>query len=473
MTLQLGTVRPGSTIYIPFATYDKDDGSSITMTGLAATDIEVYKDGSVTQRSSDNGYTLLDTDGIDFDSITGAHGFSISLADNTDAGFWAAGSRYFVWVSSITVDAVTVTFLAAVFDIGYPDAVLNTTIATLASQTSFTLTVGPAEDDALNGCVVRIHDVASAVQAGFAVVLDYTGSTKTVTLAAGTTFTAAATDNIAFYPPANVNYWLGTPAATPTVAGVPEVDVTHWIGTAAATPTVAGVPEVDITHVGGATTDVSALATNVAAILVDTATIDTAGEIAAAVWSADATTYQTQGTFGQAIGDPVADTGSIFKAVVTDATAATVGLDVVAALAAIDAVDNFVDTEVGALTTELAKVPKSDGTATWNATALASLQSEATDALNAYDPPTKAEMDSGLDALPTATENADALLNRDMSAVSDTTARSPLNALRAIRNKTVISGGTLTVYEEDDTTSAWTSAITTTAGNPISASDPT
>src|SRR3990167_9011231 len=51
-----------------------------------------------------------------------------------------------------------------------------------------------------------------------------------------------------------------------------DVNVTQWLGTAPATPTVAGVPEVDLTHVGGATTNVSALATNVAAILVDTGT---------------------------------------------------------------------------------------------------------------------------------------------------------------------------------------------------------
>ena len=43
---------------------------------------------------------------------------------------------------------------------------------------------------------------------------------------------------------------------------------------------------------------------------------------------------------------------------------------------------------------ELAKVPKSDSNVTWNATALASLQQEATDALNAYDPPTNAEMEA-------------------------------------------------------------------------------
>jgi len=99
----------------------------------------------------------------------------------------------------------------------------------------------------------------------------------------------------------------------------------------------------------------------------------------------------------------------------------------------------------------------------WNAAWDAEVQSECTDALNAYDPPTKAELDAGLDAIPTATENADALLNRDMSAVSDTTARSPLNALRALRNKVAIAAGTMTVYEEDDSTEAWTAALTTDA----------
>lgn len=57
---------------------------------------------------------------------------------------------------------------------------------------------------------------------------------------------------------------------------------------------------------------------------------DAVNEIADAVWDEDATGHQTQGTFGQAIGDPVADTNTIYKAVVTDAAGATVGVDVVA-----------------------------------------------------------------------------------------------------------------------------------------------
>ena len=75
--------------------------------------------------------------------------------------------------------------------------------------------------------------------------------------------------------------------------------------------------------------------------------------------------------------------------------------------------------------------------------------------------------------IPTATQNADALLNRDMSAVSDTNARSPLNALRFIRNKWAISGTTLTVKKEDDSTDAWTATVTAAPGaDPISGNDP-
>jgi hypothetical protein len=115
--MNLGNVDANSTLYIPFHTFDSN-GASITLTGLAVTDIEIYKNGSVTQRSSDAGYTLLDTDGIDFDGITGIHGFSINLSDNTDAGFYSAGAFYWVVISAVTVDTRTVNFVAATFRIG-------------------------------------------------------------------------------------------------------------------------------------------------------------------------------------------------------------------------------------------------------------------------------------------------------------------------------------------------------------------
>ena len=172
--------------------------------------------------------------------------------------------------------------------------------------------------------------------------------------------------------------------------GFGGADVQEWLGTAPATPTVAGVPEVDLTHVAGSTTSVSTLASSVATLLADiggvaTAAADgdptatdllfayikqliniligsagivtwpasaapgnavsmaealraihdfgappTAAVIADAVLDEDMTAHQIQGSLGQAIGDPVADTNTIYKAVVTDATGATVGVDVVA-----------------------------------------------------------------------------------------------------------------------------------------------
>lgn len=210
--IHLGTVRPGSTIYIPFQTFDSNDPSaSVTITGLATTDVEVYKDGSTTQRASDSGYSLLDTDGIDFDTVTGIHGISIDLSDNTTAGFWAAGSQYMVVIASITVDAATINFIPCLFTIGYENAILNTTIAAYTSTDNFTLTAGSADDDAYNGCVLVAHDVASAVQVQIGVVEDYTGSTKTVNLKADPgVFTMTAADNIAIMPPALLPTTMGT-----------------------------------------------------------------------------------------------------------------------------------------------------------------------------------------------------------------------------------------------------------------------
>jgi hypothetical protein len=87
------------------------------------------------------------------------------------------------------------------------------------------------------------------------------------------------------------------------------------------------------------------------------------------------------------------------------------------------------------------------------------------------DLPTNAELATALDALPTAAENADKLLGRNLAGGADGT-RTVQDALRSLRNKVSISAGTLTVTEEDDTTTAWTAAVTTAAGNPLSAIDP-
>lgn len=289
MIRDLGIVQPGTLLYIPFHTFDSNDPSaSVTITGLATTDIEIYKDGSITQRASDAGYALLDTDGIDFDGTTGIHGISVDLADNTTAGFYAAGSQYWVVIGlttgAITVDGAGVNFVLCTFRIGYPAARLNTTIATLSSQTSFTLTAGPAEDDALNGHWCIIHDVASAVQCGHAIISDYTGSTKTVTLAAGTTFTAAATDNISIMAPMPMQPTVSGRTLDVSAGGEAGVDWAN-VGTPGSTVSLTATTVSTVTTLTGHTAQTgdafarlgapagASVSADVAAVKVDTAAI--------------------------------------------------------------------------------------------------------------------------------------------------------------------------------------------------------
>lgn len=161
---------------------------------------------------------------------------------------------------------------------------------------------------------------------------------------------------------------------THTSARIPNVTLTDTVTTYTGnTPQTGDVyPKVD-TEIATIITDVAAVKADTAAILVDTGTTldgripavlvsgrmdssvgamaagvvtaaavatdaidadalaaDAAAELADAVWDEDATAHQTLGTYGQAIGDPVADTNTIYKSVVTDAAGATVGIDVVA-----------------------------------------------------------------------------------------------------------------------------------------------
>jgi len=78
-----------------------------------------------------------------------------------------------------------------------PQLLLNTTIATLASQTSFTLTAGSPDNDAYNGAVVVVTDQSTSTQKAVGLISDYVGSTRTVTLSADPgVFTMAVGDTV-------------------------------------------------------------------------------------------------------------------------------------------------------------------------------------------------------------------------------------------------------------------------------------
>src|SRR5688572_24532722 len=113
----LGYVAVGSTIRIPWDSVDPT-GAPITASGFAASDLQIYKDGGTTQRASANGITAT----TDFDGLTGLHLIAIDLSDDSDAGFYAAGSEYLVAVSTVDVNSVTVRFWVARFVIGVQPA---------------------------------------------------------------------------------------------------------------------------------------------------------------------------------------------------------------------------------------------------------------------------------------------------------------------------------------------------------------
>lgn len=87
---------------------------------------------------------------------------------------------------------------------------VKTTIATLTSQTQFTLVDGPPDNDALNGRTIVITDASNPLQFKYGLVIDYVGSTKAVTLLADPgIFTIQAGDHVAIVvdPIAVDGYW--------------------------------------------------------------------------------------------------------------------------------------------------------------------------------------------------------------------------------------------------------------------------
>lgn len=189
-----GTVPLGAVLPFPFATYGKTNGESITLTGLATTDIEVYKGTSVTQRASDAGYALIDTDGIDIDTTTGIHGFSIDTGDNTDAGFFVAGSFYWVVVSAVTVDSQTVNFIAGTFSLRAAESVAGVieVDVTHAGGTAITVASGIPEvkvasiaNNAITAASINADAITDAKVASDVTIASVTGAVGSVTGAVG------------------------------------------------------------------------------------------------------------------------------------------------------------------------------------------------------------------------------------------------------------------------------------------------
>jgi len=88
------------------------------------------------------------------------------------------------------------------------------------------------------------------------------------------------------------------------------------------------------------------LVSEIDAVQTDIAALPTAAENADAIWDEDATGHQTQGSFGQAIGDPGADADTIWALANTNLNATVSSR---ASQTSLDTVDDFLDTEIAAI----------------------------------------------------------------------------------------------------------------------------
>ena len=383
-------VPAGDVLPVMFTSYAGATGASVTLTGLAVTDIEIYKDGSVTQRASDAGYTLLDTDGIDFDAITGIHGFSIDTGDNTDAGFYTVGAWFTVVVSAVTIDAQTVNFIACQFRLMAAEGVAGMPKVDLAAMRGVEQSATDLTDFADAG-----YDPATNKVQG--VVL-----TDTVTTLTG--HTAQTGDSFAR---------LGAPAGASVSADILAID--NFVDGIESTLTLVAIADAvwDEAIAGHLTAGTTGAALNAAG---------SAGD----PWSTAIPGAYGAGTAGKILGDNI-------NATISSRASQT----------SLDTVDDFLDTEVAAIKAKTDLIPAAP---------------------------------AAVGDIPTAIQNADTLLDRNMATGTDSgspTVRTVRQALRFLRNKWSISAGTLTVTKEDDTTASFTATVTTDAAAvPIIGNDP-
>lgn len=337
-----------------------------------------------------------------------------------------------------------------------PHLLQSTTIATLASQTSFTLTAGSADDDAYNGAIVVVTDQSTSTQKAVGTVSDYTGSTKTVTLSADPAiFTMATGDTI------EIMSALGSAGSAPTAVQIRTEMDSNSTQLAAI---VADTNELQTDWANGGRLDLI-LDSRMAEASINTTTgaVDVVTLVTTTTTNSDMRGTDSAAT-AAALATAQSDLDIITGAdgvVLLSGTQASIDAIEVDTGTTLDGKINTIDTVVDAIKVVTDALPEGGALTTIDANIDAILADTGTDGV----------------VVSTATQNAiaDALLDRDMSTGTDsgsTTVRTPRQALRLNRNKVSIAGGTMTVTKEDDSTTSHTAAVTTTAGDPITAIDP-
>jgi hypothetical protein len=259
----------GATIYGKFTTFRPSTGAPFTLAGTPV--LSVYKDNSVTQSTA--GVTLT----ANFDSVTGLNHFTIDTS--ADGTFYSAGSDFSVVVTTGTVDSVSAVGMT----------VFNFSLA----KSSATQRIGAAGAGLTAIGDTRMANLDAAVSSRMATYTQPTGFlaatfptgtiANTTNITAGTITTATNLTNLPSIP-ANWLTATGIAADAITAAKV-AADVSTEIAT--------GVWAHGTRILTAGTNIVLAKGTGVTGFN----DLDAAG-VAAATWNAATATYGTAGSYG-------------------------------------------------------------------------------------------------------------------------------------------------------------------------------
>lgn len=186
--MYLGSWKIGDNLTFPANTHTPSTGAGTDAD--SAPTYRVYEDETGT--AIVNG-TMAKLDNA---NTVGFYSEQIAL---TSANGYEKGKAYTIYITG-TVGAIAGTMshtfqMQAEVDSGF--VTHKTTIGTVTNQAEFILDAGSTDNDAYNGLPVRITDASTPTQVAFGYVLDYVGSTKTLTLVSDPgVFTIAAADII-------------------------------------------------------------------------------------------------------------------------------------------------------------------------------------------------------------------------------------------------------------------------------------
>ena len=275
----------------------------------------------------------------------------------------------------------------------------------------------------------------------------HTIKTQTVTCAAGVTVLASVgTAATSTAQTGDAFARIGANGAGLTALGdtrLANLDVaSSTLATAANLATVAGYLDTEIAAIKAKTDNLPAAPAAVG-------DIPSAATIADAVWDEATSGHATAGTTGAALiaagsaGDPWA---TALPGAYSAGTAGNIignRIDVASSTLAtatnLATLAGYVDTEVAAIKAKTDNLPASP---------------------------------AATGDIPTANENADALLARNIAGGSSS-GRTVTQALCFLRNKWTVAAGTLTVYGTDDSTTSWTATVSTDAAAlPVTGNDP-